>query len=140
MTLAERDEGEIQSLDLGNYLHAGLHQFGSITLTRQQRQWRDASDDDIEEISATIAGALSKKMKYGILSSDATSLHEKKPHATFRETLTFLRSWSRRSEFHTEALEKAFYLHLAKEDGETLTISGKITRPLRYEGQCRRHL
>lgn len=35
LALEARDEGEIQSLDLGNYLHAGLHQFGS-TLTLQK--------------------------------------------------------------------------------------------------------
>lgn len=128
LALEARDEGEIQNLDLGNYLHAGLHQFGS-TLTRQKRQWRDASDEDIREISSTIAGALSEKMKYGILSSDATSRYTKRSlDRTFRETLTFLRSWSQRSEFDTKDLEKAFYLHLAKEDGETLTISGKIDR------------
>lgn len=128
LALEARDEGEIQSLDLGNYLHAGLHQFGS-TLTRQKRQWRDASDEDIREISSTIAGALSEKMKYGILSSDATSRYTKRSlDRTFRETLTFLRSWSRRSEFDTKDLEKAFFFHLAKEDGETLTISGKIDR------------
>ena len=68
-------------------------------------------------------------MKYGILSSDATSRYTKRSlDRTFRETLTFLRSWSQRSEFDTKDLEKAFFFHLAKENGETLTISGKIDR------------
>ncbi len=31
------------------------------TLTRQKRQWRDASDEDIREISSTIAGVLYKR-------------------------------------------------------------------------------
>lgn len=54
-------------------------------------------------------------MKYGILSSDATSRYTKRSlDRTFRETLTFLRSWSQRSEFDTKDLEKAFFSTLPR--------------------------
>ena len=39
----ERNWGRSSYLDYGNYLHAGLHQFGEITKS-QNRQWRQAAD------------------------------------------------------------------------------------------------
>lgn len=56
----KRDEGDMEPLDFGNYLHAGLHQFGS-RLGKENRQWRDATDEDIEKISGEIASVLSKR-------------------------------------------------------------------------------
>lgn len=49
----ERDTGEADYLDYGNYLHAGLHQFGEV-LKSQNRQWRQATDEEIEKISEDI--------------------------------------------------------------------------------------
>lgn len=49
----ERNTGEADYLDYGNYLHAGLHQFGEV-LKSQNRQWRQATDEEIEKISEDI--------------------------------------------------------------------------------------
>lgn len=123
----KRDEGDMEPLDFGNYLHAGLHQFGS-RLTKENRQWRDATDEDIEQISGEIAGVLSKKIHYGALHADGASRYtERALNETFRRSLKALRKWSRNSQFDTKALEKEFYLHIAG-DRDTFTLKGKIDR------------
>ena len=123
----KRDEGDMETLDFGNYLHAGLHQFGS-RLGKENRQWRDATDEDIEKISGEIASVLSKKIHYGALHADGASRYtERALNETFRRSLRSLRKWSRNSRFDTKALEKEFYLHIAG-DTDTFTLKGKIDR------------
>lgn len=127
LRIEERDEGDIESLDFGNYLHAGLHQFGDAMM-KKNKQWRDASDEDIEKISGEIASHLVPKVRYGVLHSDGASRYtEKALNETFRNALANLRKWSRNSRFDTKALEKEFYLHI-RGDHDTFTLKGKIDR------------
>ncbi len=128
LKLSERDEGKLQPLDMGNYLHAGLAQFGNV-LKKQAKQWRDASDADIKHISETIADHLAPKIKYGALDSDGASRYTKRSlNKTFRNTLTALRTWNQQSQFDTKELEKEFLIHLRADSDDTLTLNGKIDR------------
>lgn len=115
LKIDKRDEGEMESMDFGSYLHAGLHQFGQ-SLSKEKKQWRDATDEDIQNLSETIASRLAPKVRYGALHADGASRYtEKALNETFRRSLTSLRKWSRNSSFDTKALEKEFYLHLSGE-------------------------
>ena len=126
--LKERDDGTLQPLDFGNYLHAGLHQFGE-KLKTSAKDWRDTTDEDIKEISETIASHLSDAMKYGALRSDGASRYtERCLKQTFQDSLQHLRTWSQQSQFSTKALEKEFLLHLQGEDSDSFTLKGKIDR------------
>lgn len=128
LKIQERDEGEMELYDFGNYLHAGLHRFGSA-LTKHKKQWRDVTDEELSSISETITEELSKKLRNGILESDGTSKYTKRAlHTTFTRTLESLRNWSRHSSFDTKELEKEFLLRLSAEDGDSLTLVGKIDR------------
>lgn len=128
MHLQERDDGSLQSMDFGNYLHAGLHQFGE-KLKKSAKDWRDATDEDITNISSTIASHLSETMKYGALHSDGASRYtERCLKQTFQESLRHLRTWSQQSHFTTKALEKEFMLHLQGEGKDSFTLQGKIDR------------
>lgn len=127
LKIDKRDEGEMEALDFGNYLHAGLHQFGQA-LKKEEKQWRDATDEDIKTISSSIASRLAPKVHYGALHADGASRYtERALNETFRRSLSFLRKWSQNSSFDTKALEKEFYLHIAGER-DTFTLSGKIDR------------
>ena len=127
LQIDKRDEGEMEALDFGNYLHAGLHQFG-MELKNAKKQWRDASDEDIERISKDIAARLVPKVHYGALHGDGASRYtESALNETFRRSLSSLRKWSQNSAFDTKALEKEFYLHLSGEN-DTFTLHGKIDR------------
>ena len=68
----ERNTGEADYLDYGNYLHAGLHQFGEI-LKSQNRQWRQATDEEIEKISEDITEKITPRIKADALSSDQSA-------------------------------------------------------------------
>ena len=126
--LSERDDGKLNVMDMGNYLHAGLHQFGSA-LKNHAKDWKDATDEDISQISDTIASHLAPKIKFGILDSDGASRYtERNLKNTFKNALSDLRSWSQHSAFHTEALEKEFYLHIHDGTKDSFTLKGKIDR------------
>lgn len=126
--IKERDTGDLQSLDFGNYLHASLHRFGSV-LGKENKQWRDATDEDIENLSSKIASSIAPRVRYGALHSDAASRYtENALNKTFKNTLSSLREWSKSSSFDTKALEHKFFLHLRAENGETFTLNGKIDR------------
>lgn len=128
MHLQERDTGELQSLDFGNYLHAGLHQFGD-KLKEETKDWRDATDEDITRLSGTIASHLADTMKYGALHSDGASRYtERCLQQTFQKALHHLRSWSKQSHFTTKALEKEFLLHIQSDEKDSFTLNGKIDR------------
>ncbi len=128
LRLEERDDGTMQSLDFGNYLHAGLCRFGN-TITKSHKQWRDTSDAEIKFLSQSIAKEIAPRVKYGALSADGASRYTARSlDKTFRHTLERLRDWSRRSQFDTKALEKKFLLHLTGADGESFTLNGKIDR------------
>ena len=58
----ERNTGEADYLDYGNYLHAGLHQFGEV-LKSQNRQWRQATDEEIEKISEDITEKITPRSR-----------------------------------------------------------------------------
>ena len=114
------------------YLHAGLHQFGQ-SLSKEKKQWRDATDEDIQHLSETIASRLAPKVRYGALHADGASRYtEKALNETFRRSLTALRKWSQKSSFDTKALEKEFYLHLSGEK-DTFTLNGKIDHVARND-------
>lgn len=126
--LEDRDQSELDSRDFGNYLHAGLHLFGS-RLHESKKQWRDATDDDIKNISSEIADHIIPKIKNGILSSDETAAYTSYSlQKTLRSTLARLRRWSKSSSFNTTMLEKKFFLKLTNEYNELYTVQGKIDR------------
>jgi len=123
----ERDEGDMEDLDYGNYLHAGLHLFGK-ELGKRKKQWRDATDADISSLSETIAKKMVPKVHYGALHSDGASRYsERVLNETFRRSLSALRKWSRNSKFDTKELEKTFYLKIQGET-DSFTLTGKIDR------------
>lgn len=125
--LDERDEGQMESLDFGNYLHAGLHLFGK-ELGNKKKQWRDATDEDIKNMSESIAAKMVPKVHYGALHADGASRYtERVLNETFRRSLETLRKWSRNSRFDTKALEKTFYLRIQGET-DSFTLKGKIDR------------
>lgn len=128
LKIEERDDGEMEPYDFGNYLHAGLHHFGSA-ITKNNKQWRDVTDEELSQISETITEGLSKKLRNGILESDGASKYTKRAlHTTFTRTLKTLREWSAHSSFDTKELEKEFLLRLHVEKGDSLTLVGKIDR------------
>ena len=131
----ERDEGNMETLDYGNYLHAGLHLFGK-ELGKRKKQWRDATDEDISTLSETIAEKMVPKVHYGALHSDGASRYtERVLNETFRRSLSALRKWSRNSTFDTKALEKEFYLRIQGET-DSFTLTGKIDRLDENEKGC----
>ncbi len=128
LSLRERDDGSPESVDFGNYLHAGLYRFGSA-LTKNRKQWRDATDAEIFYLSKSIAKEIIPRVKFGALDADAASRYTARSlNKTFKETLKQLRAWSRRSHFDTKELEKNFLLHLTDSEGSSFTLNGKIDR------------
>lgn len=131
--LEEREQGELQKNDFGSYLHAGLHSFGE-TMRAQKKSWRDATDEDIERLSADIARKVAPRVKSGALLSDAAARYtERSLDRTFRETLRRFRAWSRASRAETRALEGQFRLTLA-DDLRRFTLTCKIDRLDSAEG------
>lgn len=122
------DQSELDARDFGNYLHAGLHNFGDM-LKQSALQWRDVSDQDIQTLSLKIAGEIAPRIKHGILRSDAAQTYtEHALNDTFSRTLKRLREWSRQSSFNTKMLEKQFSLHLQDDLGRLFTLRGTIDR------------
>ena len=102
----ERNTGEADYLDYGNYLHAGLHQFGEV-LKSQNRQWRQATDEEIEKISEDITEKITPRIKADALSSDQSAKYTRRVlDQTFRRALQRFRQWSRQSGFDTLDMEK----------------------------------
>lgn len=128
MRLREREDGSLGSIDYGNYLHAGLHLFGDLFL-KQKKQWRDATEGDIEKLSVQISEQLVPRVKNGRLTSDAACRHIRDTlNRTFRYALSRLSGWSRNSHFDTNALEKKFSVDIPCPGGPPATLEGKIDR------------
>lgn len=128
LSLRERDDGELALADFGNYLHAGLHRFGS-EIVKQQKQWRDATDEDISSLSEEIAAAIAPRIKSGALDKDAAARYTKRAlKKSFKNTLEQLRDWSRSSRFDTKGLEQKFLLKLHTDETESFTLEGTIDR------------
>lgn len=124
----EREDGTMDARDFGSYLHAGLHQFGSV-LRNRRKHWRDVSDEELKNLSASIAGALAPRVKSGALHADGASrFTERSLNQSFQRTLLRLRQWSRASDFNPEALEKEFIVHIKAGLHDSLTLTGKIDR------------
>lgn len=122
------DQAELDARDFGNYLHAGLNNFGK-ELSQSIKQWRDATDEDIESLSITISNTIAPRIKYGILHSDAAQKYTKRLlNETFKQTLYRLRNWSMHSSFDTVQLEQQFYMNLVDESGKLFALTGKIDR------------
>lgn len=122
------DQSDLDARDFGNYLHAGLHNFGD-RLKQSAQQWRDISDQDIQTLSMKIAGEIAPRIKHGILRSDAAQAYtEHALNDAFSRTLKRLRNWSRQSSFNTQMLEKQFSLHLQDDLGKFFTLKGTIDR------------
>lgn len=127
LKLRDREEGALQKNDFGNYLHAGLHSFGEI-LRKQKKNWRDATDEDIETLSAKIAAKVAPRVKSGALVSDAAAQYtERSLDRTFRETLRRFREWSRASRADMLALEEQFRFTIANE-ARTIRLMCRIDR------------
>lgn len=110
LRLDERDQSRMDARDYGSYLHAGLHSFGDY-MKKQQKQWRHATDEDIDRISAAIADRVAPRVKSGALLSDAAAQYTKSAlDRTFRATLRRFRDWSRNSRADTVAMEADFRL------------------------------
>lgn len=124
----ERSTGDVDHLDYGNYLHAGLHRFGE-TLKAQNRQWRQATDQEIETLSKEIADEITPRIKSDALSSDQSSKYTRRVlDKTFRRALQRFRQWSKQSGFDTMDMEKEFYLRIAASPADSFTLTGKIDR------------
>lgn len=124
----ERKTGDMDNLDYGNYLHAGLHRFGEVLKTRN-RQWRDATDEEIEKLSEEITDKIIPRIKSDALSSDQSSKYTRRVlDKTFRRALQRFRQWSRQSGFDTIDMEKEFYLRIAASPKDSFTLTGKIDR------------
>ena len=126
--IEERNTGEADYLDYGNYLHAGIHQFGEI-LKSQNRQWRQATDEEIEKISEDITEKITPRIKADALSSDQSAKYTRRVlDQTFRRALQRFRQWSRQSGFDTLDMEKEFYLRISASPTDSFTLTGKIDR------------
>lgn len=124
----ERNTGEADYLDYGNYLHAGLHQFGEV-LKSQNRQWRQTTDEEIEKISEDITEKITPRIKADALSSDQSAKYTRRVlDQTFRRALQRFRQWSRQSGFDTLDMEKEFYLRISASPTDSFTLTGKIDR------------
>ena len=127
LKLSEEKEAAVEAPDVGNYLHAGLHQFGEY-LKRSQKAWRDATDEEISKTSQDIADILAPRVRSGALLSDAAARYTKNAmDRTLRTTLTRLRAQSRKSEAETVAMEKQF-LCPVRAGNETIHVTGSIDR------------
>ena len=112
LKLQERDQSRVDNRDYGNYLHAGLHSFGDY-MKRQKKDWRDAADEDIDQISAAIARKVAPRVKSGALLSDAAAQYtENALNRSFRAALRRFRDWSRQSSASTIAMEENFRLQI----------------------------
>ena len=124
----ERNTGEADYLDYGNYLHAGLHQFGEV-LKSQNRQWRQTTDEEIEKISEDITEKITPRIKADALSADQSAKYTRRVlDQTFRRALQRFRQWSRQSGFDTLDMEKEFYLRISASPTDSFTLTGKIDR------------
>ena len=107
LRLDERDRSRMDARDFGSYLHAGLHSFGEF-MKKQQRQWRDAGDEEIDAVSRDIAEKVAPRVKSGALLSDAAAQYTKSAlDRTFRAT-SFV-ELLRRSGYHTIHCGKAHF-------------------------------
>ena len=112
LSLDRQDQSRMDNRDYGNYLHAGLHSFGDY-LKRQKKEWRAASDEEIDRISADIARKVAPRVKSGALVSDAAAAYtEGALNRTFRSALRRFRDWSRQSSASTIAMEESFRLSI----------------------------
>ena len=126
--IEERKTGDVDPLDYGNYLHAGLHKFGD-RLKKENRQWRDADDKDIENLSKEITEELVPRIKAGALSSDISLRYTKRVlDRTFEDALKRFRRWSRQSGFDTIDLERPFTVRISAGPHDSFTLIGRIDR------------
>ena len=126
--IEERKTGDVDALDYGNYLHASLHQFGA-RLKKEHRQWRDADDDNIKNMSKEITEELIPRIKSGALHSDMSLQYTKRVlDRTFEDALKRFRQWSRQSGFDTIDLERPFTVRISAGPHDSFTLIGKIDR------------
>lgn len=112
LSLQQQDQSRMDNRDYGNYLHAGLHSFGDY-LKKQKKEWRNATDEEIDRISAKIAARVAPRVKSGALLSDAAAAYtEGALNRTFRSALRRFRRWSRQSGASTIAMEESFRLSI----------------------------
>ena len=127
LRLTEEKEATVDNLDVGNYLHAGLHKFGEH-LKQSRKAWRDATDEDIEKTSKEIADAIAPRIKDGALSGDAAAKYTKNAlDRTLRKTLATLRAQSKSSMAETVAMEHNFQCPV-RAGSDTVTLTGSIDR------------
>lgn len=128
LRLEEREQGRLDSRDFGSYLHAGLHRFGDF-LSAQRQSWRDATDEDIDRLSARIAEAVAPRVKSGALLSDGAARYtERALNRTFRAALRRFRAWSASGDADTVAMEESFRLRLETDAGVPFLIDCQIDR------------
>ena len=114
LSLNPQDQSRMDNRDYGNYLHAGLHSFGDY-LKKQKKEWRNASDEEIDRISAEIARRVAPRVKSGALVSDAAAAYtEGALNRTFKAALRRFRTWSRQSSASTIAMEESFRLSIGE--------------------------
>ena len=127
LRLPEEKEAAIESLDIGNYLHAGLHQFGEH-LKKSKKAWRDATDEDIMETAKNITEAITPRVKDGALTGDAAAKYTKNAlDRTLFRTLCTLRDQSRSGKAETLAMEKNFLCPI-QVGADTIHVTGSIDR------------
>lgn len=128
LRLDERDRSRMDARDFGSYLHAGLHSFGEF-MKKQQRQWRDADDKEIDAVSRDIAEKVAPRVKSGALLSDAAAQYTKSAlDRTFRAALRRFRDWSRSGTADTVAMEADFRLRIETEAKREFFIDCHVDR------------
>ena len=128
LRLDERDRSALGASDYGSYLHAGLHSFGEY-MKRQQKQWRNATDEDIDTLSAAIAERVAPRVKSGALLSDAAAQYTKRSlDRSFRAALRRFRDWSRSSRAETVAMEADFRLRISEDARSPFFIDCHVDR------------
>lgn len=128
LKLSDRQDGRIQNIDFGNYLHSGLKRFGNL-LSSMNKTWKDLSDDEIDAFSNQISSIITPLVAHGTLTSDATNAYTHRLlNMTFKKSIKQFKNWSENSDFKTTDLEREFKINIKADDKDTFTLRGKIDR------------
>lgn len=128
LRVEERETGDVDSLDFGNYLHAGLKLFDR-QMKKSGKPWCEATDEETENFIESVTEKLTPKVKGGALTADESSKYTRNILTkSLRQSLTQLRKWNGQSTFTIEATEYEFRLKMDVDDTDSFTLKGKIDR------------
>lgn len=126
--VAERETGEVDALDFGNYLHAGLKRFDK-EMKKTGKKWCDATEEETEKFIQEVTEKLTPKVKGGSLTFDETSKHTRDSLTkALRNSLDQLKKWNAQSHFSIGGTEYDFRIQLYADQNDSFTLRGKIDR------------